>query len=157
VGAQAPIALRDGRLVTLAAAQAGDAGEIPLLLATAGDPRGEAFARAGEADTLVARALESGVLVGYAAWIGAVDHADFFCAVEPTLQGLGLGTLLLRAAASAAAGGGMRVLRVALHPQARALAAMLRDCGLRSHWDLEHPLARVDILLGPPRRGWATP
>jgi len=157
VGAQAPIALRDGRLVTLAAAQAGDAGEIPLLLAAAGDPRGEAFARAGEADTLVARALESGVLVGYAAWIGAVDHADFFCAVEPTLQGLGLGTLLLRAAASAAAGGGMRVLRVALHPQARALAAMLRDCGLRSHWDLEHPLARVDILLGPPRRGWATP
>jgi GNAT superfamily N-acetyltransferase len=157
VGAQAPIALRDGRLVTLAAAQAGDAGEIPLLLAAAGDPRGEAFARAGEADTLVARALESGALVGYAAWIGAVDHADFFCAVEPTLQGLGLGTLLLRAAASAAAGGGMRVLRVALHPQARALAAMLRDCGLRSHWDLEHPLARVDILLGPPRRGWATP
>lgn len=157
MGAQAPIALRDGRLVTLAAAQAGDAGEIPLLLAAAGDPRGEAFARAGEADTLVARALESGALVGYAAWIGAVDHADFFCAVEPTLQGLGLGTLLLRAAASAAAGGGMRVLRVALHPQARALAAMLRDCGLRSHWDLEHPLARVDILLGPPRRGWATP
>jgi hypothetical protein len=34
---------------------------------------------------------------------------------------------------------------------------MLRDCGLRSHWDLEHPLARVDILLGPPRRAWATP
>jgi GNAT superfamily N-acetyltransferase len=128
VGAQAPIALRDGRLVTLAAAQAGDAGEIPLLLAAAGDPRGEAFARAGEADTLVARALESGALVGYAAWIGAGDHADFFCAVEPTLQGLGLGTLLLRAAASAAAGDGMRALRRApsAGTGARSDAARLR-------------------------------
>jgi len=34
---------------------------------------------------------------------------------------------------------------------------MLRDCGLPSQWDLEHPVARVELLLGQRRPGWATP
>ncbi|HXR13524.1 MAG TPA: GNAT family N-acetyltransferase [Solirubrobacteraceae bacterium] len=157
-------ALRDGRLVAVSAAAAGDGAEIPRLLAAVDDPRSDAFAHAHEpgaaAATLVARALEGGALLGYAALVAAAGgeaHGDFFCAVDPAATGLGLGTLLLRTAASAADERGLRTLRVALHPQARALAAMLRDCGLRSHWDLEHPVAHVELLLGQRRPGWATP
>ena len=36
-------------------------------------------------------------------------------------------------------------------------AAMLRDCGLRTHWDLDHPVASVDLILGSQRPGWVTP
>jgi GNAT superfamily N-acetyltransferase len=156
-------ALRDGRRVAVSAPASGDGAEIPRLLAVAADPRSEAFAQAHRrgdaAAALVARALEGGELLGYAAWVAAAsgEHGDFFCAVDPAATGLGLGTLLLRAAASAAGERGLRTLRVELHPQARALAAMLRDCGLRSHWDLEHPVARVELLLGQRRPGWATP
>lgn len=157
--------LRDGLLVAVAAATPGDAGEIAPLLAAAGDPRCESFASAHEgrdgSAALVARAIDGRALVGYAAWRAGtsadLDRADFFCAVDPSLHGLGLGTLLLRRAATAAEDGGLRALRVALDPRARALAAMLRDCGLSSRWDLEHPLANVEVLLGAPRPGWATP
>ena len=98
-------------------------------------------------------------LLGYAAWVAATsgERGDFFCAVDPAATGLGLGTLLLRTAAAAAEERGLRTLRVELRPQARSLAAMLRDCGLRSHWDLEHPIAQVELLLGQRRPGWATP
>jgi GNAT superfamily N-acetyltransferase len=156
-------ALRDGRLVAVSAPASGDSAEIPRLLAAARDPRSEAFAQAHQrgdaAAALVARALQGGELLGYAAWVAAAsgERGTFFCAVDPATTGLGLGTLLLRTAASAAEGRGLRTLRVELHPQARALGAMLRDCGLRSHWDLEHPLAQVDLLLGQRRPGWATP
>ena len=156
-------ALRDGRLVAVRAPGTGDGAEIPRLLAAAGDPRSEGFAQAHQrgaaASALVARALDGGELLGYAAWIAAAngERGDFFCAVDPAATGLGLGTLLLRTAASAADERGLRRLRVELHPQARALAALLRDCGLRSHWDLEHPVAAVDLLLGQRRPGWATP
>ena len=156
-------ALRDGRLVAVSAPASGERAEIPRLLAAAADPRSEAFAQAdrrGDAPaTLIARALDGGELLGYAAWVAAAGggHGDFFCAVDPAATGLGLGTLLLRTAASAAGKSGLRALRVELHPQARALAAMLRDCGLPSQWDLEHPVARVELLLGQRRPGWATP
>lgn len=157
--------LRDGRRVVVRRAGEADAVEIPVLLSAAGNPRGAAFARAHERDegafALVARTFDDGELVAYAAWIAASaageGHADFFCAVEPALHGLGLGTLLVRAAADAAHERGLRALRVALTAQERALAAVLRDCGLRSRWDLDTPVARVDVLLGEPRPGWATP
>lgn len=159
MSADPPHPLRDGRLVALAAAGEADAAEIPRLLEVAGDPRGGAFARPGAGSAIVARTVGDRGLVGYAAWQaggGGVDAA-FFCAVDPDLRGLGLGTLLVRRAAADAADSGLRALHVALDPRARALAAMLRDCGLRSHWDLEHPVARVEVLLGAPRPGWATP
>ncbi len=156
-------ALRDGRLVEVNAPSAGDDGEIPRLLASARDPRSVAFARAHQrgdhADALVARACAGGELVGFATWMAAAGahRGDFFCVVDPSVTGLGLGTLLLRTAASAAAQRGLRSLRVAGDPQARALAAMLRDCGLRSQWHLEHPLAQVELAIGERRPGWATP
>jgi GNAT superfamily N-acetyltransferase len=155
-------ALRDGRLVAVGAPAAGDDAEIPRLLAAAHDPRSAAFAQAHRrgdaAPALVARVLD-GELLGYAAWVAAAsgERGDFFCAVDPAATGIGLGTLLLRTAAAAAEERGLRALRVELHPQARALAAMLRDCGLRSHWHLEHPIAQVGLLLGQRRPGWATP
>jgi hypothetical protein len=34
---------------------------------------------------------------------------------------------------------------------------MLRDCGLRTHWDLDHPVVHVELLLGTERPGWVTP
>jgi len=156
-------ALRDGRLVAVSAPVSGDGAGIPRLLAAARDQRSAAFAQAHQrgdaASALVARALDGGELLGYAAWVAAAsgERGDFFCAVDPAATGLGLGTLLLRSAASAAEERGLRTLSVELHPQARALAAMLRDCGLRSDWDLEYPIAQVELALGQRRPGWATP
>ena len=162
MAADPPHPLRDGRLVALADVGEADAAEIPRLLEVAADPRGEAFARAherpGAGAAIAARALDDGALVGYAAWLAdSGADAAFFCAVDPALGGLGLGTLLVRRAAAKASDSGVRALHVALDPRARALAAMLRDCGLRSRWDLEHPVARVEVLLGAPRPGWTTP
>ena len=34
---------------------------------------------------------------------------------------------------------------------------MLRDCGLRTRWDLDYPVVHVDLLLGTERPGWITP
>ena len=156
-------ALRDGRLVAVRAPASGEAAEIPRLLEAAQDPRSAAFAQAQQrgdgAAALVARGLDGGELLGYAAWVAVAggERGDFFCAVDPAAAGLGLGTLLLRTAAAAAEERGLAALRVELRPQARSLAAMLRDCGLRSHWDLEHPIAHVELRLGQRRPGWATP
>jgi GNAT superfamily N-acetyltransferase len=155
--------LRGGRLVAVRRPLPGEHTEITRLLDAAKDPRREAFARAPEAaidpPELVARYLDGGELIGYAAWLPAAGgaRADLFCAVDPAATGVGVGTLLLRSAASAAAAGGVSTLRVALHPPAHALAAMLRDCGLSSHWDLDYPVAHVELLLDRRRPGWATP
>jgi GNAT superfamily N-acetyltransferase len=155
------VTLRDGRSVTLSAAAAADSAEIAWLLETAADPRsglrpGAAVGKG--ANALIARSVATAELVGYAVWTGDENaHAELLCVVDAAFTGIGLGTLLLRRAAAGALAAGVRILRVELHPQARGLAAMLRDCGLRSNWDLEHPVARVDLLLGTTRPGWATP
>jgi GNAT superfamily N-acetyltransferase len=153
-------ALRDGRAVAVTPAAAGDAAEVARLVESTGDPRAEGFARvaARTAGALVARAQPSGELVGYCAWaeLGG-GRGELVGAVDPAFTGIGLGTLLLRSAAERAQAVGLRVFRVELHVEARALAAMLRDCGLRSHWDLEHPVAHVELSLGERRPGWATP
>jgi GNAT superfamily N-acetyltransferase len=158
------VALRDGRPIRLSAPSAADEEDIATLLEITNDPRGELFARAaaarggGDGAALIARADHGGVLVGYAAWIaGSSGLGEFVGAVDPAFAGLGLGTLLLRAAAIDALAAGRGTLRVELSAGARALAAMLRDCGLCSYWDLEHPVARVDLVLDSTRPGWATP
>lgn len=157
-------ALRDGRCVTLAAATAVDAGDVARLLEQSADPRSELFARAAargpeaQGGELVARSDASALLVAYGAWFrSASSRCEFVCAVDASFTGIGLGTLLLRTVAADALAVGVRTLRVEVHPGARALAAMLRDCGLRSHWDLEHPIARIELMLDEPRPGWTTP
>jgi hypothetical protein len=156
-----PATLRDGRAVTVSAAAAAERGEIAQLLETAADPRPglRAGAAVGAgANALIARSVATAELVGYTVWTGGEDgRAELLCVVDAAFTGVGLGTLLLRRAAAGALGAGVRILRVELRPQARGLAAMLRDCGLNSHWDLEHPVAHVDLLLGTARPGWATP
>jgi GNAT superfamily N-acetyltransferase len=153
--------LRDGRSITLSAAAVADSGEIAQLLETAADPRPGLRAGAAVvegANALIARGVAQAELVGYAVWIRGEDgRAELLCVVDDAFAGVGLGTLLLRRAAAGALDAGVRTLRVELLPQARGLAAMLRDCGLHSSWALAHPVAHVDLLLGTARPGWATP
>jgi hypothetical protein len=65
--------------------------------------------------------------------------------------------MLLRNAAREAGANGVQTLSVELPTGAHGLAAMLRDCGLVSFWDLDHPVARVQLVVGAMRPGWATP
>jgi GNAT superfamily N-acetyltransferase len=153
--------LRDGRPVTVSASAAADAADVAGLLALVDDPRAalrpDAPMPAGSA-ALIARSVSGEEIVGYAVWSsGENDRTELLCAVAEAFTGVGLGTLLLRRAAASAYDAGVRVLRVELHPQARGLAAVLRDCGFRSYWDLEHPVAHVDLLLATTRPGWVTP
>lgn len=99
----------------------------------------------------------AGELAGYAAWIADGERGEFAGAVDPRFSALGLGTLLLRRGAGDALSAGLRALRVELHAGSEATAAMLRDSGLRTHWNLDHPVVHVDILLGTERPGWVTP
>jgi GNAT superfamily N-acetyltransferase len=162
---QAALTLRDGRVVTLAAPTEDDQADVARLLATLADPREEFFARAATQQAgagqphgaLVAR-TSSGELAGYTAWIADEDgRGEFAGGVDPRFAKLGLGTQLLRRGAGDALVAGLRALRVELHPGSQATAAMLRDCGLRTHWDLDHPVVHVELLLGTERPGWVTP
>ena len=89
---------------------------------------------------------------------GRRARREFAGAVDPRFAELGLGTLLLRRSARATRSTpASRALRVELHPGSAATAAMLRDCGLRTHWDLDYPVVHVELLLGTQRPGWVTP
>jgi GNAT superfamily N-acetyltransferase len=164
VGEQGVVTLRDGRVVTLTVPNDVDRADVARLLEALHDPRGTFFARVGEqgaADpphgALVAR-TSAGELAGYAAWIAdGGERGEFAGAVDPRFSALGLGTLLLRRGAGDALSAGLRALRVELHAGSEATAAMLRDSGLRTHWDLDHPVVHVEILLGTERPGWVTP
>lgn len=161
----AAVNLRDGRSVTLAPSSAEDQADVSRLLEAVADPRTAFFARAaarcGQAGThgaIVAR-MAGGELAGYAAWVGEDDGraGEFAGAVDPQFAKLGLGTVLLRRGTRDALDAGLGTLRVELHPGSAAVAAMLRDCGLHTHWDLDYPVARVDLLLGTRHPGWNTP
>jgi GNAT superfamily N-acetyltransferase len=161
----AVVTLRDGCVVTLGAPTGADEADVARLLATVADPREKFFARAaaqratpGPAQGALVARTSSGELAGYAAWIADDDgRGELAGAVDPRFAELGLGTLLLRRGADDALDAGLRALRVELHPGSHATAAMLRDCGLRTHWDLDHPVAHVELLLGTERPGWVTP
>jgi len=160
------LSLRGGASVTLSAPADADAGALAALLEAVADPREGLFERilaalaGGEpGGALVAREPGAAALAAYAAWLVEETgvRGELVCAVAPAFTGQGLGTLLLRRLERDARAAGLRTLRVELHPDARALAAMLRDCGLHSFWDLEHPLAHVELVLGTRRSGWVTP
>jgi GNAT superfamily N-acetyltransferase len=159
-----PVTLRDGRVVTLAIPTEADNPNVARLLDALEDPRAAFFERAaaapgsGEAHGAIVARTPAGEIAGFAAWI-AKDPAsgEFAGGVDPTFAELGLGTLLVRRSAADARDAGLRTLRVELHPGSHAIAAMLRDCGLRTHWDLDHPVAHVDLVLGSERPGWVTP
>ena len=152
----ANVALRDGRVVTLAPLRAADDAEVALLLDMLSDPRASFFARAVAARTADA---VHGELAAYAAWQGEDGgrRGEFAGAVDPRFAELGLGTLLLRRSARDALEAGLETLRVELYPGSAATASMLRDSGLRTHWDLDYPVVHVDLLLGTQRPGWVTP
>jgi len=161
----AAVNLRDGRSVTLAPSSAEDEADVSRLLEAVADPRTAFFARAaarcgraGAHGAIVAR-MAGGELAGYAAWVGEDDgrSGEFAGAVDPQFAKLGLGTLLLRRGTRDALDAGLGTLRVELHPGSAAVAAMLRDCGLHTHWDLDYPVARVNLLLGTRHPGWYTP
>ena len=160
----AAVTLRDGRVVTLAPPTAADEENVARLLEALEDPRATFFARAAAAESsgvtqgaLVAR-TPTGDCAGFAAWIARDEHhGEFAGGVDPSFAELGLGTLLLRRIARDAHSAGLQTLRVELHPGSQAIAAMLRDSGLHTHWDLDHPVASVDLILGSQRPGWVTP
>jgi len=158
------VALRDGRPVTITPAGAADAAEIARLLDAVADPRRDTFAAAtdrspgGPARGAIVARDDHAAIAGAAGWV-ALDERVAECvgAVDPGATEQGLGTLLLRRCAEQAGAAGLRVLRVHLHPGARATAAMLRDSGLHTSWDLDHPVAIVDVVIDAGRPGWATP
>ena len=161
----AAVTLRDGRSVTLARLGVQDEADVARLLDSVADARAAFFSRAaarsgheGARGAIVAR-TSGGELVGYAAWIAELGGlcGEFAGVVDPGFAELGLGTLLLRRASRGALDAGLSTLRVELHPRSAALAAMLRDCGLHTHWDLDYPVVHVNLLLGTRRPGWSTP
>jgi GNAT superfamily N-acetyltransferase len=165
----ATIVLRDERVVLIAPLVSTDQAEVARLVAEAADPRASFYARLVEqrADRakgparrgeFVARAAQTEALVGYAAYLGGEDGSgELAGVVDPRFAGVGLGTLLLRRAADDARRAGLKALRVELHPGSDATAAMLRDAGLTSRWDLDFPVTHVDLALGSSRSGWSTP
>ena len=161
----AAVTLRDGRAVTLAPLSVEDAADVARLLDSVADPRAAFFDRVaarrgheGARGAIVARSA-GGELAGYAAWIAEDgEHSgEFAGVVDPRFAELGLGTVLLRRSTRDALDAGLSTLRVELHPGSAALAAMLRDCGLHTHWDLDYPVVHVNLLLGTRRPGWSTP
>lgn len=87
------------------------------------------FLRAsGHGELLVAEAegrVVGTVMVGHDGHRGWV----YYMAVEPTRQGLGLGTRLLRAAEDWAAGRGVRKLELMIRDSNAAVAGFYRSCG----------------------------
>jgi GNAT superfamily N-acetyltransferase len=156
--ADLPATLRDGRVVTIAVCSPAAAMAVHRLLDASGDSRVELFdvaARAGGG--LIARGGE-GEPAAAVAWTTADGlHGECVGVVDAAFCGLGLGTRLLRRCADAALSSGVTALRVQVMPGADDVAAMLRDCGLHTHWDLGHPEVQVDVLTGTQRPGWATP
>jgi GNAT superfamily N-acetyltransferase len=160
-----PLTLRDGSTMTMAPLSAADEADVARLLDILGDPRATFFARlAAERErdrpcgALVAR-TQSGELAGYTAWTAEEGgrSGEIAGAVDRRFADLGLGTLRVRRAAQDALDAGLHSLRVELHPGSTAIAAMLRDCGLHTRWDLDYPIVHVDLLLGTERPGWITP
>ena len=141
--------LRDGRAVDLRAPAPDDAAALEALR-----HRDRMQRELTGGHLTVAHVAGGAQLAGYGAWF---DNGDFVCAVDAALNGLGLGTLLLRNAAREAGVHGRKTLSVELAAGEHALAAMLRDCGLVSSWDLDHPVGRVELTLAAQRPGWATP
>ena len=161
----AAVTLRDGRSVTLAPSNAEDEPDVTRWLELVADRRTAFFARAaarcgheGAHGAIVAR-MPGGELAGYAAWVGEDDgrSGEFAGAVDPRFAELGLGTVLLRRGTRDALDAGLSTLCVELHPGSAAVAALLRDCGLHTHWDLDYPIVRVNLLLGTRHPGWNTP
>lgn len=159
------VALRDGRKVTVGLIAASDVAEVERLVNAAGDPRAAFFAQVTEqrdgtmtGAEYVARASDGGRIVGYAAYLVQDGSAgELAGAVDPEYWDVGLGTLLLRRAAQDASAAGLTTLRVELHPGTESTAAMLRDAGLASSWDLDYPVTQVQLALGTSRPGWKTP
>jgi GNAT superfamily N-acetyltransferase len=104
---------------------------------------------------LAAYDAESGKLIGVIAYAASGELAGV---VEAHFRGVGLGTLLVHQAAERARKAGVEVLHVELHPGSEDTAAMLRDSGFATHWDIDYPIARVALqLTSGPRPGWTTP
>jgi GNAT superfamily N-acetyltransferase len=168
--ANSTVTLRDGRSVTLRELDSQDERAVALLLRACSDARERFFARAAQlrearsaatgiaAAAFVACSAEGDRVVGYVAYV-ADDARDGELAgvVDPAFAGNGLGTALVRRAAAHARENGLELLRIELHPGSEAIATMIRDSGLPSHWDLAYPVARVEIMLGRTRPGWSTP
>ncbi len=76
--------------------------------------------------------------------------------VDRRYRGLGLGTFLLRRLAEIALDAGILRFRVEVRTGDVALVDLLRDCGLRSRWDLGR-VTHVDLELRARRPGWTTP
>ncbi len=83
-------------------------------------------------------------------------RATAVCEVDAAYQRLGLGTFLLRRLAAIGLAHGIGRFRVDVASDAAALAGVLRDCGLRTHWNLGR-VTHVDLDLRGRRPGWATP
>jgi GNAT superfamily N-acetyltransferase len=153
------IRLRDGRGVSVSAAQNTDATDVERLIAAADAPRAALYQRIAAAHdervlALAAREHESGRLVGF---IACSRSGELAGVVDPEYRGIGLGTLLLHQAAEHARDAGIEALEVELHPGAEETAEMLRDAGLATQWDIDFPVTRVKLMLGRERPGWATP
>lgn len=83
------------------------------------------------------------------------ERAEFACTVGPALRRAGLGTFLLRRLAELALANGIRRFHVIAASDDSV--ELVRDCGLRSHWEsLRRPL-EVELELDGRRPGWATP
>ncbi|MGA2471365.1 MAG: GNAT family N-acetyltransferase [Solirubrobacteraceae bacterium] len=163
------VTLRDGRAVIVRELTPGDEAEVARLVGASADARLSFYERSaqqrgaeasGETPSAAFVALISADqrIVGYATYL-AVDEQDGELAgvVDPAFAGIGLGTLLVRRAAEHARLTGLETLHVDLHPGSEDTAAMIRDSGFPSHWDLAYPVARVELLLGRTRPGWSTP
>lgn len=94
-------------------------------------------------------------LAGYRAVDG--HRANLVCKLDRRYQGLGLGTFLLRRLAELALLHDIDSFHVDVAAPTGPLSDMLRDCGLRTRWDLDYPITRVDLELVGRRPGWATP
>jgi GNAT superfamily N-acetyltransferase len=158
------IALRDGSPVVIGPATTDDAREVEAVIARAGEPRRRfiaALMRQLGVDGVVvilARSLNRGEVwaVGGLCADGD-DSATMACVVHPDHRDLGLGTHLLRALAARARAEGIRFASVDLYPGSAPTADVLRDSGLRTHWDLSYPVAHIELDLEGSRPGWRTP
>lgn len=82
-------------------------------------------------------------------------RAEFACTVGPKLRRAGLGTFLLRRLAELALANGISRFHVVAGSDDSV--ELVRDCGLRSHWEsLRRPL-EVELELAGRRPGWSTP
>jgi GNAT superfamily N-acetyltransferase len=163
-GAQ-PFVLRDGRVAIVEPARSAEKPAIERLIAEADAARSDLYAQAerqradppssgSHAGAVVARDGESGELIGFITYLAT---GDLVGVVDPRCRGIGLGTLLLQAAAEHARKAGLQTLHVDLTAGSEETAAMLRDTALVAHWDIDYPVTRVTLELASSRPGWTTP